>query len=94
MNLKPLDRELAHRALKVFYLLTNKLDTPAQLAKHERRRRALRRVPEAGGISLSISQPPVDPPPPDSVTISRQLRTIRLLYSRSFEDTMMIQLSK
>ncbi|KAG2341710.1 hypothetical protein BDR05DRAFT_976856 [Suillus weaverae] len=34
--------ELAHRALKAFYLLTNKLDTPAQLAKHECRRRVLR----------------------------------------------------
>ncbi|KAG2060429.1 hypothetical protein BDR06DRAFT_849385, partial [Suillus hirtellus] len=35
---------------------------PAQLAKHERRRRVLRRVAEAGGISSSISQPPIDTP--------------------------------
>lgn len=40
--------ELAHRALKAFYPLTSKLDTPAQLAKHERRRRVLRRVAETG----------------------------------------------
>ncbi|KAG2056613.1 hypothetical protein BDR06DRAFT_879698, partial [Suillus hirtellus] len=33
--------ELAHRALKMFYSLTNKLDTPAQLAKHECRRHVL-----------------------------------------------------
>ena len=53
--------ELAHRALKAFYPLTNKLDTPAQLAKHERRRRVLQRVAEASGVSASISQSPVDP---------------------------------
>lgn len=51
--------ELAHRALKAFYPLTSKLDTPAQLAKHERRRRVLRRVAEAGATSPPISQPPV-----------------------------------
>jgi hypothetical protein len=28
--------------------LTNKLDTPAQLARHERRRRVLRRIAELG----------------------------------------------
>ncbi|KIK34293.1 hypothetical protein CY34DRAFT_98289, partial [Suillus luteus UH-Slu-Lm8-n1] len=56
--------ELAHRALKVFYPLTNKLDTPAQLAKHERRRRVLRRVAEAGGSAPSSSnQSPADTPP-------------------------------
>ncbi|KAG1845733.1 hypothetical protein DFJ58DRAFT_730795 [Suillus subalutaceus] len=38
--------ELAHRALKVFYPLTNKLDTSAQLAKHEHCCRVLRRVQE------------------------------------------------
>lgn len=54
--------ELAHRALKAFYPLTSKLDTPAQLAKHERRRRVLRRVAEAGGTSPSISLSPVDAP--------------------------------
>ena len=54
--------ELAHRALKAFYPLTNKLDTPSQLAKHERRRRVLRRVAEAGGIP-SCNQPPVESPP-------------------------------
>ncbi|KIK36743.1 hypothetical protein CY34DRAFT_93881 [Suillus luteus UH-Slu-Lm8-n1] len=53
--------ELAHRALKAFYPLTNKLDTPAQLAQHERRRRVLRRVAEASGVSPSISRSPVDP---------------------------------
>ncbi|KAG2337979.1 hypothetical protein BDR05DRAFT_1004601 [Suillus weaverae] len=56
--------ELAHRALKMFYPLTNKLDTPAQLAKHERRHRALRQVAEAGAIpSSSYSQPQVEVPP-------------------------------
>jgi hypothetical protein len=40
--------ELAHRTLKGFYPLTSKLNTPAQLAKHERRRRVLQRVAEAG----------------------------------------------
>lgn len=56
--------ELAHRALKAFYPLTNKLDTPAQLAKHERRRRVLRRVAEAGGSAPSSSnQSPADTPP-------------------------------
>ncbi|KAG1726169.1 uncharacterized protein EDB91DRAFT_1254428 [Suillus paluster] len=33
--------ELVHRVLKAFYPLTSKLDTPSQLAKHERRRRVL-----------------------------------------------------
>jgi hypothetical protein len=50
--------ELAHRALKMFYPLTSKLDTPAQLAKHERRRRVLRRVAEAGAVSSSSSSSP------------------------------------
>jgi hypothetical protein len=49
--------ELAHRALKAFYPLTNKLDTPAQLAKHERRRRVLRRVAETGQISTGKRTP-------------------------------------
>jgi len=49
--------ELAHRALKVFYPLTSKLDTPAQLAKHERRRRILRRVAEEGQRSTSKRAP-------------------------------------
>jgi hypothetical protein len=48
--------ELAHRALKAFYLLTSKLDTPAQLAKHEHRHCVLRRIAE-GGISSPSSQP-------------------------------------
>ncbi|KIK31437.1 hypothetical protein CY34DRAFT_19925 [Suillus luteus UH-Slu-Lm8-n1] len=56
--------ELAHRALKAFYPLTNKLDTPAQLAKHERRRRVLRRVAEADGIVSSTSnRSQADAPP-------------------------------
>ncbi|KIK32956.1 hypothetical protein CY34DRAFT_813946 [Suillus luteus UH-Slu-Lm8-n1] len=58
--------ELAHRALKAFYPLTSKLDTPAQLAKHERRRRVLRRVAEVGGASLSDSHSPTDTPPSSS----------------------------
>jgi hypothetical protein len=39
---------LAHRALKAFYPLTNKRNTPAQLATHEHRRRVLRRTAESG----------------------------------------------
>ncbi|KAG1855096.1 hypothetical protein C8R48DRAFT_776498 [Suillus tomentosus] len=54
--------ELAHRALKAFYPLTSKLDTLAQLAKHERRRRALRRIAEAGGTTPCLSQSLVDIP--------------------------------
>jgi hypothetical protein len=53
--------ELAHRALKAFYPLTSKLDTPAQLAKHERRRRILRRVAETGQSSTS-EKAPLDSP--------------------------------
>lgn len=55
--------ELAHRALKAFYPLTSKLDTPAQLAKHECRRCVLRRVAEAGGVSTSDTQSPADASP-------------------------------
>ncbi|KAG1901203.1 uncharacterized protein F5891DRAFT_1187899 [Suillus fuscotomentosus] len=51
--------ELAHRAIKAFYPLTSKVDTPAQLAKHEHRRRVLRRVAEAANIS-SNQQSPAD----------------------------------
>ncbi|KAG2060000.1 hypothetical protein BDR06DRAFT_967528 [Suillus hirtellus] len=51
--------ELAHRAIKAFYPLTSKVDTPAQLAKHEHRRRVLRRVVEAANIS-SNQQSPAD----------------------------------
>jgi hypothetical protein len=40
--------ELAHRALKVFYPLTSKLDTLAQLARHERCCCILRRTAESG----------------------------------------------
>ncbi|KAG2751869.1 hypothetical protein P692DRAFT_201683986, partial [Suillus brevipes Sb2] len=58
--------ELAHRALKAFYPLTSKLDTPAQLAKHERRRRLLRKVAETGGLSSSTIQSPSDAPPSTS----------------------------
>lgn len=54
--------ELAHRALKAFYPLTNKLDTPAQLAKHEHRRRVLRRVAESGHSLYASKQMPVDLP--------------------------------
>ncbi|KAG2133212.1 uncharacterized protein EDB93DRAFT_1254984 [Suillus bovinus] len=52
--------ELAHRALKAFYPLTSKLDTPVQLAKHECRCCVLRRVEEAGGTSPSIGLSPVE----------------------------------
>ncbi|KIK34857.1 hypothetical protein CY34DRAFT_17433 [Suillus luteus UH-Slu-Lm8-n1] len=54
--------ELAHKALKAFYPLTSKLDTPAQLAKHERRRRVLRRAAE-GGVSSSSNQSAANAPP-------------------------------
>lgn len=47
----------------MFYPLTSKLDTPAQLAKHERRRHVLRRVAEAGGASSSGTQTRADTPP-------------------------------
>ncbi|KAG2343832.1 hypothetical protein BDR05DRAFT_975806 [Suillus weaverae] len=55
--------ELTHRALKAFYPLTNKLDTPAQLAKHERRHCVLQRVGEVGNSPSSSSQQPVHAPP-------------------------------
>ncbi|KAG1779369.1 hypothetical protein EV702DRAFT_1214493 [Suillus placidus] len=56
--------ELVHRALKAFYPLTSKVDTPAQLAKHERRWRVLRRVAEAAGVPSSNIQSPADSPAP------------------------------
>jgi len=55
--------ELAHQALKVFYLLTSKLDTPVQLAKHECRCHVLHWVTEAGGTSFSNNQSPANAPP-------------------------------
>lgn len=54
--------ELAHRALKAFYPLTSKLDTPAQLAKHEHRRRVLRRTAEIGHNSYTNEQALVESP--------------------------------
>ncbi|KAG2361171.1 hypothetical protein BDR07DRAFT_1486259 [Suillus spraguei] len=42
--------ELAHKALKAFYPLTSKLDTQAQLAKHEHRCHVLQCVSEVGAI--------------------------------------------
>lgn len=57
--------ELAHRALKVLYPLTSKLDTPAQLARHERRRRLLRRVAETTHSSYANQQAPTDLVPAD-----------------------------
>lgn len=60
MYLKFAQGELAHRALKAFYPLTNKLDTPAQLAKHERRRRVLQRVAEVAGTSSPGNQSGAD----------------------------------
>ncbi|KAG2054238.1 hypothetical protein BDR06DRAFT_982465 [Suillus hirtellus] len=53
-------RELAHRALKVFYPLTSKKNTPDQLAKHECRCHVLRRVAE---VASSSSQPGANAPP-------------------------------
>lgn len=52
---------MAHRALKAFYPLTSKLNTPAQLAKHERRRRVLRRIAETGALYAG-KQAPIDLP--------------------------------
>jgi hypothetical protein len=57
--------ELAHRALKAFYPLTSKIDTPSQLAKHERRRRVLRRVAEVEPSS-GPGQPEANALPPVS----------------------------
>jgi hypothetical protein len=51
--------ELAHRALKAFYPLTSKLDTPAQLAKHEHHHCVLQQVMETGH---SCKQVPVKLP--------------------------------
>ncbi|KAG2336350.1 hypothetical protein BDR05DRAFT_978806 [Suillus weaverae] len=48
--------ELAHRALKAFYPLTSKRDTPAQLAKHKLRRRLLQRTAETGHDSYTNEQ--------------------------------------
>ncbi|KIK39154.1 hypothetical protein CY34DRAFT_14574 [Suillus luteus UH-Slu-Lm8-n1] len=67
--------ELAHRALKAFYPLTSKLDTPTQLAKHEWRRRILRRVAEAGGIASSDIQSPADVRPSASAGIHHHIAT-------------------
>lgn len=53
---------MAHRALKAFYPLTNKWDTPAQLATHERRRRVLRRVAESRHESYASKDVPIDMP--------------------------------
>jgi hypothetical protein len=48
------------------------LDTPAQLAKHERRRRVLRRVEEAGCISSpSGSESQADPPSSESTSFEK-----------------------
>jgi hypothetical protein len=55
--------ELAHRALKAFYPLTSKIDTPSQLAKHKRRRRVLQWVAEVASFS-SPGQPGANAPPP------------------------------
>lgn len=68
--------ELAHRALKAFYPLTSKIDTPGQLAKHERRRRVLRRVAEEG-ISSSSSQSQADAPSSTSFEQHHSIATNR-----------------
>ncbi|KAG2063582.1 hypothetical protein BDR04DRAFT_1037586, partial [Suillus decipiens] len=55
--------ELAHRALKAYYPLTGKLDTPAQLAKHEHHHQVLRRTAETGRDSCTdIKQALVESP--------------------------------
>ncbi|KAG2338728.1 hypothetical protein BDR05DRAFT_1003940 [Suillus weaverae] len=59
--------ELVHRALKAFYLLTSKLDTPAQLARHEHRQRVLQQVAEARGASSPGTQLPADAIPSASL---------------------------
>lgn len=46
----------------MFYPLMSKIDTPAQLAKHERRCRVLRRVAEVGDTSYG-SHSQADAPP-------------------------------
>lgn len=63
--------------MKAFYPLTNKLDTPAQLAKHERRRRIFRRVAEAAGTSPSSSESPVDSPAPSVLKDHHYIATNR-----------------
>jgi hypothetical protein len=50
----------------VFYPLTNRLDTPAQLARHECRRHILRWVAEAGAIAFADSGSPADGVPPSA----------------------------
>jgi hypothetical protein len=54
--------ELAHRALKAFYPLTNKRNTPAQLATHEHRRRVLRRTAESGQDAYTNKDAAIDLP--------------------------------
>ncbi|KAG2048807.1 hypothetical protein BDR06DRAFT_1012728 [Suillus hirtellus] len=82
--------ELAHRALKAFYPLTSKLDTPAQLVKHERRRRVLRRVAEAGATSPPISQPPVADAPSSNkhhhITTSQNHPVALFMFLRQHEN--------
>ncbi|KAH7920743.1 hypothetical protein BV22DRAFT_1020666 [Leucogyrophana mollusca] len=56
--------ELAHRAIKAFYSLTNKNNTNKDLAKHEHRRRRLRRMRESSALDNRPS-PENDLPPPD-----------------------------
>ncbi|KAG1767493.1 hypothetical protein EV702DRAFT_1203702 [Suillus placidus] len=67
--------ELAHRALKVFYPLTSKLDFPVQLAKHERRCRVLRRVAEAGDMPPPDTHSPADASPPTSARQHHHIAT-------------------
>ncbi|KAG2052923.1 hypothetical protein BDR06DRAFT_1009062 [Suillus hirtellus] len=67
--------ELAHRALKAFYPLTSRLDTPAQLAKHKRRRHVLRRVAEAESTPSSDNQSPADAPPSASSGLHHHIAT-------------------
>jgi hypothetical protein len=48
--------------LKVFYPLTNKLDTPAQLTWHERHHRILRHTAESGQDSYANQDVAIDLP--------------------------------
>ncbi|KAG2064839.1 hypothetical protein BDR04DRAFT_1034247, partial [Suillus decipiens] len=54
--------ELAHRALKAFYPSTNKLDTPAQLARHKHRCHILQQVAESGHSLCTSKQAPANLP--------------------------------
>lgn len=81
--------ELAHRALKAFYPLTNKQDTPSQLAKHECRRHVLRRVAEAAAYATpSINQTPVqvDPGKRYHIACNRNNPVVLFTFLREYDN--------